>query len=93
MDILRNAKNFEIAGFIDSNQKFKDKNIDGVKIFGDKDYLDILWKKGVKAGIVAIGDNKKDAKLPTISEIEILNLLMQSIPKPQLRLMFQSGTM
>jgi sugar O-acyltransferase (sialic acid O-acetyltransferase NeuD family) len=63
LDILRTAKNFEIQGFIDSDKKIKNKDIDGVKILGDKSYLDTLWKKGVKAGIVAIGDNEKRCQI------------------------------
>lgn len=63
LDILRNAKHFEIFGFIDSNKELQGKNIDGVKIFGDKAELDILWKKGVRAGIVAVGDNEKRCQI------------------------------
>lgn len=63
LDILRNAKGFDIAGFIDSNKKIHGKNIEGVKIFGDKDCLDMLWKKGVRAGIVAVGDNEKRCQI------------------------------
>lgn len=63
LDILRNTKNFNIVGFIDSNKKLHNKNIDGTKIFGDKDYLNILWTKGVRAGIVAVGDNEKRCQI------------------------------
>lgn len=63
LDILRNAGNFKIAGFIDINKKIHNHDIDGVTIFGDKDYLPILWKKGVRSGIVAVGDNEKRCQI------------------------------
>ena len=63
LDILKSAGDFEVAGFIDSNKKIHNKNIEGVKIFGDKSYLDAFWKKGVRAGIVAVGDNEKRCQI------------------------------
>jgi sugar O-acyltransferase (sialic acid O-acetyltransferase NeuD family) len=58
LDILRENKNVEILGFIDDEHKLKGKVIDGVKVLGDRNYLEDLRKKGVIAGIVAIGENK-----------------------------------
>ena len=63
LEILRNSNNFDVASFIDSNKKLQNKNIEGVKVFGGKSYLDALWKKGIKAGIVAVGDNEKRCQI------------------------------
>lgn len=57
LDILRENKNFEIHGFIDSNKKLKGKNVDGVRVLGGKEALNRLKKRDVQAGIVAIGNN------------------------------------
>jgi len=57
LDILRENKNFEIVGFIDSNKKLKGKIVDGVEVLGDKSVLKGLHQKGVQTGIVAIGTN------------------------------------
>lgn len=58
LDILRENKNFEIYGFVDSNRKSKGKIVDGVKVLGDKSILKDLRSKSVQAGVVAIGNNK-----------------------------------
>lgn len=70
LDILSGNKNFEIAGFIDSDEKLKGKSVDGVKVFGGRGALDDLKKAGVKAGIVAIGNNT--------ARFEISNLIKDS---------------
>jgi len=58
LDILRENKNFEICGFVDSNKQLIGKTIDGIKVLGDGSMLDDLKQHGVQGCIVAIGDNR-----------------------------------
>jgi len=57
LDILKENKNFEIYGFLDSNKKLKGEIVDGVKVLGGKDVVRGLRERGIQAGIVAVGDN------------------------------------
>ena len=58
LDILRESRNFDIVGFVDSNKNLKGKIIDGLEILGSKECLDNLLNQGVEGAIVAVGDNE-----------------------------------
>jgi UDP-N-acetylbacillosamine N-acetyltransferase len=59
LNIFRERKKYQVIGFIDNDPKLKNMIIDGVKVIGDETVLPLLLKRGVKAGIVGIGDNQK----------------------------------
>lgn len=58
LDILVNAGDIEVAGFIDSNADLQGRRIDGVPVLGKPEDLSRLRAEhNVHAGIVAVGDN------------------------------------
>ena len=58
LDILVNAGNHEILGFVDSNPDMAGKRIDGQRILGSLDALKHLRHSlNVEGAVVAIGDN------------------------------------
>lgn len=63
LDILRQNKNYEVFGFLDSDTALKGEVVDGIKIYGGKEMLENFKKMGVDAGIVAVGDNQDRSKI------------------------------
>lgn len=58
LDILLESKDYEVIGFLDSNPKLHGKIVDNYKVLGDISLVTNLIDKGLKGGIIAIGDNK-----------------------------------
>ncbi len=58
LDILRNADNCTVVGFMDSNPDLTGRRIDGVRVLGrPADLARVRSRHNVEAAIVAIGDN------------------------------------
>ncbi|MCP4592375.1 MAG: acetyltransferase [bacterium] len=58
LDVLLNAAEHEVIGFVDSDASLAGRHMDGRPILGDWDCLpDLRAKQGVQGAIVAIGDN------------------------------------
>ena len=58
LDILVNAGDSRIVGFVDSNRKLTGRRIDGIEVLGHPEDLPAIRnKRGVESAIVAIGDN------------------------------------
>ncbi len=58
LDILINAAQYEVVGFVDSNAELTGRRIDGIEVLGQPADLPILRKQiGVTHGVIAIGDN------------------------------------
>lgn len=57
LDILQQAKQHKPVGFIDSNLKLRGRRVDGLPVLGDLDALPDLHARGIRAAVVAIGDN------------------------------------
>jgi sugar O-acyltransferase (sialic acid O-acetyltransferase NeuD family) len=55
--ILLHDRNYEIVGFVDQDEKQKNKEILGYKVIGKPDILKDLFKQGVHGGVVAIGSD------------------------------------
>jgi len=58
LEMLKESKEFEVCAFIDSNPNLWGKSIDRIKVIGGEEKLNKLRRKGIKAGYVAIGNNK-----------------------------------
>jgi len=58
LDILRNNHQFEVAGFIDTNQALHQQSIDGIEVLGDLSLIQKLQEMGIGGAFVAIGDNR-----------------------------------
>jgi len=58
LDILVNAGDFDVVGFVDSNRTLIGRRIDGIEVLGQPDNLpEIRRKLGADCAVVAIGDN------------------------------------
>jgi len=58
LDILMNAGDHQVVGFVDSNRQLIGRRIDGVKVLGHPDDLPALRSAfDIDGGIVAVGDN------------------------------------
>ena len=58
LDVLRQADQYEVAGFADSNPDIAGRRIDGVRVLGGPDDLPrIRDEHGIDHVIIAIGDN------------------------------------
>ncbi|MCK4627617.1 MAG: acetyltransferase [Sedimentisphaerales bacterium] len=58
LDILRNNHQFEVAGFIDTNQALHRQSIDGIEVLGNLSLIQKLQEMGIGGAFVAIGDNR-----------------------------------
>lgn len=58
LDILTNAGQEEVVGFVDSNPEMVGRRVDGIKVLGQPDDLpDIRRDLNIRRAVVAIGDN------------------------------------
>ncbi|MBU0599865.1 acetyltransferase [bacterium] len=57
IDILREGKQYEVVGFLDSNPNLQGRVVDGLSVLGDISLIPKLLKEGVRGGIIGIGDN------------------------------------
>jgi sugar O-acyltransferase (sialic acid O-acetyltransferase NeuD family) len=58
LDILMNAGEYELTGFVDSNLAYHGRRIDGLKVLGSPDQIPKLREQfDIECGIVAVGDN------------------------------------
>lgn len=62
LDILQLSQNIEVIGFIDNDQRFQKKKINGIPVIGDISILSGLIAD-IDHGIVAIGDNFTRARI------------------------------
>lgn len=58
LDILHQARRFEVAGFLDSNPEIHGRRVDGVPVLGPPGQLAQISKEhNVTSAIIAVGDN------------------------------------
>jgi len=58
LDILRQARAYDIAGFVDSNRELIGRRIDGLPVMGRPDDLAALKQEhGIAGAIIAVGNN------------------------------------
>ena len=57
LDILQQAREHMVKGFLDSNPQIWGRRVDGVLVLGGPDLLPELVSQGVEGAVVAIGDN------------------------------------
>ncbi len=57
LDVLQQAREHVVKGFLDSNPQLWGRRVDGVQVLGGMDLLADLAAQGVDGAIVAIGDN------------------------------------
>lgn len=57
LDILKQASEHEVVGFLDSCPDLHGEHMDGVQVLGSADMLSALRTEGIGGAIVAIGDN------------------------------------
>ncbi len=58
LDVVRNARRFEPVCFVDSNEEFHGRHVDGIPVVGSVDELPRLREtQRIEHAIVAIGDN------------------------------------
>jgi len=61
-EILQHSKNMDVVAFIDNVTRGSEEKIMGIPVIGDHSLLPGLIKEGIKAYIIAIGDNKIRAR-------------------------------
>lgn len=57
LDILQQARQHKPVGFIDNNINLRGRRVDGLPVLGDLEALPDLHARGIRAAVVAIGDN------------------------------------
>lgn len=81
LDILLQARQHNPVGFLDNNQRIHGRRVDGLPVIGGIDKLQVLHDRGIRAAIVAIGDNgvrRGLADLLEQNEIELINAVHPS---------------
>jgi sugar O-acyltransferase (sialic acid O-acetyltransferase NeuD family) len=85
LDVLLNADQHEIVGFVDSNPKLLGRRIDGVEVLGRPDDVQrIRHSLQVDCAIVAIGDNGVRRQMARRMEEEGLELINAVHPSANL---------
>lgn len=57
LDILAQAREHNVVGFLDSNPSLHGRRMDGKPVLGDMSNLSAMIDRGVQGAVVAIGDN------------------------------------
>lgn len=66
LGIVKQSQQYEVAGFLDSNEALHGKIIDGLPVLGGISILSRLYKESIKGAIIAIGDNRVRTELANI---------------------------
>jgi sugar O-acyltransferase (sialic acid O-acetyltransferase NeuD family) len=87
LEILNAGKKYKVVGFVDDDPTKIGMDIKGVKVIGNvKQLKDFKKKLGIKAGIVAIGDNPMRRKLSekvVEAGLELINAIHPTVIKDQ----------
>lgn len=81
LDILQQAREHVVKGFLDSNPQLWGRRVDGALVLGGPDLLPELAAQGVEGVVVAIGDNgirRQMADLVDTSGLELVNAIHPS---------------
>jgi sugar O-acyltransferase (sialic acid O-acetyltransferase NeuD family) len=81
LDILQQAREHLIKGFLDSNPQLWGRRVDGVPVLGGTDLLGELVGQGVDGAVVAIGNNgirRQFADLVDSAGMELINAVHPS---------------
>lgn len=81
LDVLQQAREHVVKGFIDSNPQLWGRRVDGVPVLGGPDLLTDLASQGIEGAIVAIGDNgvrRQFADLVDSAGLELANAIHPS---------------
>jgi sugar O-acyltransferase (sialic acid O-acetyltransferase NeuD family) len=81
LDILQQAREHVVKGFLDSNTQVWGRRVDGVPVLGGPELLNDLAQQGVEGAIVAIGDNgvrRQFADLVDAAGLELANAIHPS---------------
>lgn len=81
LDILLQARQYQVIGFLDSNPALFGRRMDGLPILGDLAAIPDLRAQGVKGAVVAIGDNqvrRAFAQKVEESGLELINAIHPS---------------
>lgn len=81
LDILQQAREHVVKGFLDSNPQLWGRRVDGIPVLGGTDLLPDLAGQGIEGAVVAIGDNgvrRQFADLVDASGLELANAIHPS---------------
>ena len=81
LDIVQQAREHVVKGFLDSNPQLWGRRVDGVPVLGGTDLLPDLAAKGIEGAVVAIGDNgirRQFADQVDASGLELANAIHPS---------------
>lgn len=81
LDVLQQAREHLVKGFLDSNPQLWGRRVDGVPVLGGPDMLNDLVQQDVEGAIVAIGDNgirRQFADLVDAAGLELVNAVHPS---------------
>ncbi len=81
LDILQQAREHVVKGFLDSNPQLWGRRVDGVPVLGGTELLPDLAGQGIEGAVVAIGDNgirRQFADLVDASGLELANAVHPS---------------
>jgi sugar O-acyltransferase (sialic acid O-acetyltransferase NeuD family) len=81
LDILQQAREHLVKGFLDSNPQLWGRRVDGAPVLGGPDLLGELASQGVDGAVVAIGDNgirRQFADMVDAAGMELINAIHPS---------------
>jgi sugar O-acyltransferase (sialic acid O-acetyltransferase NeuD family) len=84
LDIIHQAGMLRPIGFLDNNPSLKGRRIDGLPVLGSIDALDDLKSRGLRAAVIAIGDNGVRRALGDLLEARGFECLSVIHPSVQL---------
>jgi len=84
LDILLQAGKHRPVGFLDNNPRLHGRRIDGLPVLGDMTLLDDLKQRGIRAAVIAIGDNGVRRGLANLIEARNLEIASAIHPSAQL---------
>lgn len=82
LDIIQQAREHVVKGFLDSNPQIWGRRVDGVEVLGGTELLADLVAQGVDGAIVAIGDNgvrRQFADTVDAAGLELVNAIHPSV--------------